>query len=120
MITLIILIVLTGIGIYIIKTSWDYEGLGILMSVIFGVCLLIHTIGILKVNYDYGIFVVKRDAFEKTLTESRKKGNDFETAAIVKEVAEWNVKLAEYKYDNTIWYFDQYVDDRIESLDPIE
>tara|TARA_R110002124_G_C8568792_1_gene481146 strand:- start:66 stop:428 length:363 start_codon:yes stop_codon:yes gene_type:complete len=120
MITLIILTVLTGIGIYLITKGWDYEVLGGIMTTIFGLWLIIHTISILTVSYEYEMFVVKREAFEKTLNDSRKNGNDFETAAIVKEVAEWNVKLAEYKYDNTTLYFDQFIDDRIDTLEPIE
>jgi hypothetical protein len=120
MITLIILTVLTGIGIYLIIKSWDYEVLGMVITFLFGSWLIIHTICILTVSYGYKMFVVKRDAFEKTLNDSRKNGNDFETAAIVKDVAEWNVKLAEYKYDNTTLYFDQFIDDRIDTLEPIE
>jgi len=120
MITLIILIILTSIGIYLTIKCWDYEVLGAFMSTVFGLWLLIHSICLLTVSYGFEMFVVKRTAFAKTLNDSRKNGNDYETAAIVKEVAEWNVKLAEYKYDNTTLYFDQFIDDRIDTLEPIE
>lgn len=120
MITLIILLALTGLGFYLYNKGWDYETGGALMITIFGLWFLIHSICLLTVSYGFEMFVVKRTAFEKTLNDSRKNGNDYETAAIVKEVAEWNVKLAEYKYDNTTLYFDQFIDDRIDTLEPIE
>ena len=123
MITLIIftvLTVLTGVGIYFLTRGWDYEILGFIFTIIFGLWLIAHTICILTVSYDYEMFVVKRDAFEKTLNDSRKNGNDYETAAIVKEVATWNISLAEKKYYNNTLFFDIYVDDRIELLEPIK
>ena len=120
MITLIILTVLTGVGIYLINKVWEYDIFGGFMAVIFGVWLVIHAISLLTVSYEYELFVAKRNAFEKTLNDSRKNGNEYETAAIVKQVAEWNVRLAEYKYDNTTLYFDQFIDDRVEDLEPIE
>ena len=120
MITLIILLALTGFGVYLTYRGWDYEVLGGVMAAVFGIWALIHLLCILTVSYSYELFVVKRDAFEKTLNDSRKNGNQYETAAIVKEVAEWNTKLAEYKYDNNTLYFDQFIDDRIEDLEPIE
>jgi len=119
MITLIILIVLIAIGGYL-TTKWDYEGLGIIMCAIFGLWLIMHSFCWGLVSYEYGLFVEKRNAFEQTLNEARNNGNEYETAAIVKEVAQWNQKLAEYKYDNKTIFFDQYIDDRIELLEPIK
>ena len=119
MTTLIILIVLVAIGGYL-TTKWDYEILGGIMCLIFGLWLLFHSIAYFTVEYEYGLFVEKRNAFEQTLNEARNNGNEYETAAIVKEVAQWNQKLAEYKYDNKTIFFDQYIDDRIELLEPIK
>lgn len=117
--TLIILIVLVAIGGYL-TTKWDYKGLGFIMCLIFGTYLLFHAFAWGLVSYEYGLFVEKRNAFEQTLKVARENGNDYETAAIVKEVAQWNVRLAEYKYDNNTLYFDQYIDDRVELLEPIK
>lgn len=119
MITLIILIVLVATGGYL-TTKWDYEILGALMCIIFGLLLLIHSIAWGTASYNYGLFVEKRNAFERTLNEARKNANEYETAAIIKEVAQWNQKLAEYKYDNKTLFFDQYIDDRVELLEPIK
>lgn len=119
MITLIILIVLVAIGGYL-TTKWDYEVLGIIMCLIFGLWLIIHFFAWGLVSYKYGLFVEKRNAFEQTLQVARENGNEYETAAIVKDVAEWNQKLAEYKYDNKTIFLDQYIDDRIELLEPIK
>lgn len=119
MTTLIILIVLVAIGGYL-TTKWDYETIGVIMCGIFGTLLIIQSFALGLVPYEYGLFVEKRKAFEQTLKNARENGNEYETAAIAKEVAKWNVKLAEYKYDNKTMYFDQYIDDRIESLEPIK
>jgi transposase len=119
MTTLIILIVLIAIGGYL-TTKWDYYVLGTIMCLIFGLWLLLHSIAFFTVEYRYGLFVEKRNAFEQTLNEARKNGNEYETAAIVKEVAQWNQMFAEYKYKNKTIFFDQYIDDRIESLEPIK
>lgn len=119
MLTLIILVVLVVIGIRLLNT-FDYDGWGFIMILIFGIWLVIHTIAFFTVEYNYELFVEKRNAFEQTLYESRKNGNEYETAAIVKEVAKWNEKLAEYKFDNKTLFFDQYIDDRIETLKPIK
>lgn len=119
MITLIILIVLVAIGGYL-TTKWDYDVLGTIICVIFGFWLIIHSLLWGLVSYEYGLFVEKRNAFEQTLQVARENGNEYETAAIIKEVAQWNVKLAEAKYDNKTMYFDQYIDDRVELLEPIK
>lgn len=119
MITLLILIVLLAISIYLLG-NWEYELLG---SIIFSVSMLgliIHSMFFFTAGYNYGLFVEKRNAFEQTLIEARKNGSDYETAAISKEVAQWNQQLAEYKYDNKHAFLGQYVDDRIESLKPIK
>lgn len=119
MTTLIILILIIAVGVKLLN-SWDFGMLGGLMAMFGSILLLIHLLCWGFASYDYNQFKTQRNAFEQTLKSARANGNQYETAAIVKEVAEWNVKLASKKYDNTIWFFDQYVDDRIGSLDPIE
>ena len=117
--TLIILIVLVALGGYL-TTKWYYATLGIIMCVTFGTCLIIHSVAWGRVSYEYGLFVERRNAFEQTLKITRENGNKYETAAIVKEVIQWNMQLAEAKYVNKTLYFDQYIDDRIELLEPIQ
>ena len=119
MVTLIILIALFGIGFYL-TTKWDYEVLGGFMCLIFGTWLLIHCVCYFTVSFRHELFVAKRNAFEQTLNEARANGNEYETAAIVKEVAIWNQELASDKYKNNTIYFDQFIDDRIELLEPIK
>jgi hypothetical protein len=119
MITLIVLIVLVIVGIYL-STTWEYDALGFSMCIIFGIWLALHSIALILVTYDYNIFVEKRNAFEYTLKESRENGNKYETATIVKDVAEWNIELAKYKYNNSTIFLDQYIDDRVELLELIK
>ena len=119
MITFIILIALILIGWYL-TTTYDYELLGSLLMAFTAIYLIFHSIFFLTVEYEYGMFVEKRKAFVMTLKASRESGNKYESAAIVKEVAEWNIKLAENKYDNKTVFCNQYIDDRIEDLEPIK
>ena len=119
MITLFILLVLTVLGIYLLK-DYTYDPLGPTMTLIFGIWLLIHSFCLLTVSYDYKVFVQERNAFEQTLKNSRETGNEYETAAIVKDVADWNTRLAQKQYDNTTLWFDQFIDDRFDDLKPIK
>jgi len=121
MITLIILISVIIVGIYLTK-KLDYEHhitVGFII-LFFSMALIFHCFYFFMTPYNYEIFLTKRNAFEQTLLESRESGNFYETAAIVKEVAIWNEELAMQKYINSFLLLDQYVDDRIESLEPIK
>ena len=84
------------------------------------ILLFLHSLAYFTANYNYGLFVAERDAFEETLKEARENGSEYEIAAITKDVAEWNRALAELKYSNKTLFFDQYVDDGIELLEPIK
>jgi hypothetical protein len=117
--TLIILIGLIVLGGYL-STTWDYDLLGESMCFLFGLLFIIHIFAWGTTSYRYNQFVAQRNAFEQTLQEARKSGNVYETAAIVKEVTQWNVDLAEQKYDNKTFFFSPYVDDRIVLLKPIK
>ena len=119
MILLIILVVITAAGVYL-TTTWDFAELGFLMILLFGSMLMLHVILISTASYGYGVFVAERDAFEQTLADARSNGNEYELMAITKEVAKWNVKLAADKYSNTTFFLDPYIDDRIDSLEPIK
>ena len=119
MITLIILIVLVAIGIYL-TTTYDYDLLGILITCICGIWLILHISFWASSSYTYRFFVEKRNAFEQTLNVARESGNEYETAAIIKEVTQWNIQLAGYKFNNNTFYIGQYVDDRFELLEPIK
>lgn len=122
MVTLLFLTALAVIC-YLIYRSNEYHQLEVLA--IFGLLLLViilpfHLLSWCTTGYAYEKFVQERNAFEQTLNNARNSGNQYETAAIVKDVAEWNQQLAVYKYKNNHWFFDQYIDDRIETLEPIK
>lgn len=82
--------------------------------------MIVHLGHFLTVNYRYEVFLSKRNAFELTLKNSRENGNELESAAIVKDVAKWNQKLAAAKYNNKTLFLGQYIDDRVEDLQPIK
>jgi len=119
-ITIVILLALIAFGFYL-STTDRYYILGIFITVIIGFFTFFFHIPALLLNeYDYEKFVIKRDAFESTLNETRKGGRVLEAAAIIREVSEWNIELAERKYNNTTLFLDQYVDDRIMDIKPIK
>lgn len=125
MITFIILGVLIITAIIMYRKSFNNyddirEYISIAIIVFAGTYLLFHTVFFSMKSYDYELFVEERSAFEETLKNSRENGCDLETATIVKEVSEWNVLLANCKYKNKTLFFDQYIDDRIETLNPIK
>ena len=94
--------------------------LPIITGFVSGIWLLIFCLLTSMSSYNYDKFVVRRNAFEQTLNECRLNGNQYETAAIVKEVSDWNQQLAENKLDNSKFLMDTYVDDRFEQLKPIK
>lgn len=122
---LIILIILFSISLtFAIKLdSWDNEGWKILSTVIssiLGIWVIIHIIMWINVPYSYENFKVQRDAFEDTLNESRINGRENESATIILQVKDINMKIAKNKYLNTLWWYDWCIDDRINELEPIK
>jgi hypothetical protein len=120
-ITLIILIPIV-IGIYL-SIKYYLEGLdalGWFLIIIFGAIFIVHIIACSLSKYQHDLFLQKRDAFELTLKDSRDSKKELETAAILKNVSEWNIELAEKKFDNSTFLLDCYIDDRIESVEYIE
>lgn len=55
-----------------------------------------------------------------TLNNSRENGNELEVAAIVNNISKWNEELSQTQYENTLFFIDDYIDDRVDSLKPIK
>lgn len=51
---------------------------------------------------------------------SRKINNNLESAAILKNVMDFNLLLSEMKYNNKTFIIGQYVDDRVDNIEPIK
>lgn len=123
MITLIILIAIVLIGILLVTKSKyhdDKDVLGVGMIFIFGIAFVFHCSCYFFTVYNYKLIVSERNSFEQTLTQSRLSNNNYEAATILKEVIEWNKGLAKLKYQNSTLFLDQYIDDRIDELQPIK
>ena len=114
-----ICLVLIGLIVFGILLSRIDDLFGTLICTVAGILLSLHLGGWAFASYEYELFVERRNAFESTLKQSREQQREYETAAIIKVVSEWNVELAEYQYNNNTWLFDAYIDDRIELLEPI-
>ena len=119
MITIIITLLVLLLGIFMLR-SQNYEFPGVLLILTSGFWLAIHILMVNTQNLEYERFLVKRDSFEQTLKYVRENGNPYESAAIVKEIADYNIELAMTKRDNKKAFFGQYIDDRFESLTPIK
>lgn len=120
MITTIILLTFLGIGIYLKRTSMEFELTSFFFIIFSSIILLIHLLFWSLSSYNFNLFNTERDAFKQTLEISRESGNLLETATIVTEISDWNQKLASVKYHNSIYILDCYIDDRIEELEPIK
>jgi hypothetical protein len=125
MITGIILLVLAILFFYLgnlLHERYDYIGTSIVLvtfGVTFSVWFVFHVIGISMKSYSYNRLVVMRESFVTSLEESRESGRELESASILREVVQFNQRLASQKYNNKIWFLGQYIDDRIENLEPI-
>lgn len=121
---LIILFTVAFLGFFLAKKlddGWnDWDLWGRLIGVVSLFLAIVQSLLLVTASYRYGYFKAKRDAFEITLIEARKSGNAYETMAITKNVASWNASLAAVKYENTLWFTGQYIDDRVEKLNPIK
>ena len=121
MINLFVLIFALIGSLYVARDqNLTFKTFGIIMSAIFGLFLIFHTLSWSFQGYHHDLFVQKRSAFEKTLENARENNNILERATITKKVALWNVELAKRKYQNTTWFLDPYIDDRIENVKSIE
>lgn len=121
MVTILILTALTVVGI-LLGQSWN-DGVsftGVVLAVLSILFMIVHLLMYLPKSYTYEKWVTERESFESTLREARQNSSELERAAMTKEVAEWNRKLAGAKYDNNHWFFGQYIDDRVETLEPIK
>lgn len=121
MLTLIISLLLITFGIVLIRMDRSISFfIGVLLCFIVGIFAIIHTIEWSTASYQYEVFVEKKKAFEETLKNSRENGDPLENATIMKEISEFNQTIASEKYHNKHFFLGQYVDDRIENLEPIK
>ena len=123
MLTTIVLTTLIILGVILFKTVDEYSDWGIVPMLLCGLsipALMIHLPLWAMRSYEYEVFESQFNAFEQTLHEARKNGNELEAATMMRDVAEWNQQLAKYQYKNSTTFFDQYIDDRIETLEPIK
>lgn len=119
MIILLAILAIMAIGLWISFTQSGIEGLGVVITIIFGIYLLVHVIRWSTATYSYNITVVERNSFVETLNDARNNKRELESAAILKEISEWNRYLAEAQYDNGTFLLGDYHDDRIMNLKPI-
>lgn len=96
------------------QASW------ILLGLFISALLMAHLFSIISRYVDYKEIVIRRNAIHSALIESRKVENNIESAAVLKDIIDFNTSLAKMKYYNKTFLLGQYVDDRIESIEPIK
>jgi hypothetical protein len=121
MILAIILLVLFVVGIWLERRTWDYDVLGALMAVISGILLLCHALALILHPLEIKSNLIKYEATKVTLQTARENNTDpLERAAIVKQVSQWNEQIASWQYYNSMWFFDQYIPDEVDDVEPIQ
>ena len=121
-ITILLLSLLIACIIIHRKYFWDNETIGIIslcVGSLVAIYLFTHLYFWLTSTIVYEQFRIKRQAFVYDLNNSRKNNRELESATILKDISQWNQDLASFKYQNTLWLIDDYIDDRIDTLEPI-
>ena len=112
--------VLLALGLLLIFAS-DFEHIGgWIFTIVSVIVLSFNTVELLTSKYDYELLVAKRDSYQESLNNLRKLDNDFETLAIGQDIVDFNKGIAIQKVQNKSWFYDVYIDDRIETLEPIK
>jgi len=122
MLILIVLAVLFVLGLIISVLVNGIDWLEIpstVIGVIAGVLLLIALISLPIERLDNHAQIVEFNAIKTTVEEARKRGNDFENAALQQKIITANGWLAKAKYYNTT-VFDIWVPDKVNDLSPIK
>ena len=122
MITTIILITFLAVCILLLTTDefGTLYPIGLIGIIITSFFLIMHLVCLSQVSYEYNSLKVNRDSFQRSLNEARKNGNEYESAAILEKIVDFNYELSQKKYDNKTIFLDQYVDDRVELLNTIK
>lgn len=126
MITSIILIILIVLCIGLTKLDAiqysfeDCDTVIMIFKFIFIILLLFHILFISTKKYDCDLLIIKRNAIESSLIESRKQKNNLESATITSKIIDFNNDLNEYKYYKSIPFFNKYIDDRINNIKEIK
>lgn len=126
LITAVVLFVLTiGMAFLAVKLdeSYEYDDWAVLpggLAILFGCFLFFHLLFCIGIGYDYRQLETKRMSMQKTLDEARVNGRELEAASILRDVTTFNAELASLKLKNSTFLLGQYVDDRVDTLQPIQ
>ena len=121
MIILTVLIVFLLVGLFLVMK--EFSGitwfLGSFVFTVSGIILIVAFILLLSESYAVESFIIERDSTEKTYSRARAKGRPLESAAIQKDIAEINRKLASLQYYNQT-IFNIWIPDRIDDIKSIK
>ncbi len=115
----IILSTLIILGVILARKSYDCEFFGVVVVIISGMYLIIHSVLWSTSSYTYEKFVVERESLVETLEYTRENNNQIELASVTLSIIKFNKELASAKYDNDIFLLKDYIDDRVKDLKPI-
>ena len=120
LVVVVVLVVLIGIGYYLIEKTYDFDilGIGLVVTGIF--FLFLHVIGLSLTTYGYLQFETQVQITQQTINSARENNNTIELAAISQSVVGMNQQIADKKFDNKTLILDMYIDDRIDTLSYIK
>ena len=122
MIIFLSLLAIIFICVFLVKK--DYNATLSISSIILAICafvyIFMHLIMWLTCSYSFDKALLERKELVDILELSRKNKNNLESATIYKSILEFNNTLAVAKYDNTFFFLDDYIDDRIKYVEPIK
>jgi len=118
MFTILILIALLAVCCFAVK-KYDCTWATI-PAIAFGVVLFL-VILVMPIRYATTIgSIVRFNACKETVKIAREDGASvIERAALVPELVRSNKWLAAQKYWNSKWYFDEFIPDKVDELEPI-
>lgn len=113
--SLLILAVIFWI-LYVRAHVFDYEFWFVFLATAFSMLSIIAIIFFLSSEQNYYRYLEKRKSIEFTIQNARESGNH-EDAGIVLILKEYNEDLSVRKYNNTLFLFDEFIDDRFDELE---
>lgn len=121
MITTILLVIFTLSLIVFLRTKDDWDAnstnfAALIVCTLSLIALVMAFVFLMFKGYNYNEFKSRKQAIEQTIRYSRQHGSEIERAAIIQKMTVINEVLAHMKYQNSIFLMDEFIDDRIDTM----
>jgi len=116
----VVLVVLIGIGYYLVEVTYNYEVLGVVIFVFGAFLLFVHIVGLSCMGYSYRTLETKVQITQQTINLARENNSEVELAAISQSIVSVNQEIALERLSNTTFIVGMWTDDRIDTLSYIK